>query len=540
MKDVSLEQYLLQTVVADGWRVVGVRQHHGVNVFLSALHSSSSSGIGEFLDLLPMIDWCEKIGMDIIQLLPLNDSCSDPSPYNTISSCALNPIYLKLSALPYLDQYPHLVSAIASMAPYNAFARIAYAEVLATKMQWLRSYYDEIAPRLEKDPHFFHFQSLFPWVETYSLFKALGIFFGVSGWEEWPKDYHSPTPEKRTQLLEEHRTEVTFHTALQYFCFQQLRQVREHAERHKIFIKGDVPILINRNSADVWHAPHFFDLNHTAGAPPDQYSLEGQSWGFPLFDWEVMRKEDYRFWCQRLQAAHHFYHLYRIDHAVGFFRIWGIPLHRLSKDGYFIPDDPTKFLEQGKHILGVLAATAPMLPIAEDLGSVPPEVRTCLAEMGIPGTRVMRWEVDWTRNRTKNQTGYRHPYLALEEYSPLSMTCVSTHDSETLGEWWKTHPKQASQLAHQKNWHYTPVLSQEHRKELLQDSHRTASLFHINLLQEYLALFPELVADAPEDERINIPGTLLPSNWTYRYRPSVETLTTHKGLLLAMQSLVAP
>ncbi len=530
MKHSHLEHQLLTSIVAEGWRTVGVRNHHGINVFLNAIHSTKSCGIGEFLNLLPLIDWCKKIGMDIIQLLPLNDSYLDPSPYNAISSCALNPVFLTLDALPYLEQHPQLKDAISHIsATFNHLPRTDYTAVFHAKMQWLRGYYQEIAAQLEEEQSFFNFKSAFPWVETYALFKVLLCRFN-SAWESWPEDCRSLSAEKRTQLLEEHREEIAFHTALQYFSFQQLQQVRLYAENQGVFIKGDVPILISRNSADVWHAPHFFDLNRTAGAPPDQYSVEGQNWGFPLFDWEAMRKEDYRFWCQRLHTAGHLYHLYRIDHAVGFFRIWGIPVDHPSRDGYFIPEEPTKYMEQGAHLLGVLAAASSMLPIAEDLGSVPREVRTCLTEMGIPGTRVMRWEVDWTRDRD--------PYLTLNEYQPLSMTCVSTHDSDTLGGWWHKYPEQASPLAHQKHWHYMHNLSIEHRQALLADSHRTTSLFHINILQEYLALVPEFVSPNPDEERINIPGTILPTNWTYRYRPSVETLTSHQHLLHTMQSLV--
>ncbi len=525
---IPLEQQLLESVVGEAWRQVGIRHHHGVNVFLNALRSASSLGIGEFLDLLPLIDWCKKIGLNVIQLLPLNDSSLDPSPYNAISSCALNPIFLKLSVLPHVQEYPALIDGMADMTRYNLLPRVAYNEVLAAKMRWLHDYYQAIAPRLKQDSDFLHFQSHFRWVETYALFKTLLIFYGYRGWDDWPKDIL--TPEKYPDLLKEYREEIDFHTALQFFCFQQLQEVRHHAERNSIFLMGDIPLIINRNSADVWTAPHFFDLLHTAGAPPDQYNADGQNWGFPLFNWETMQKANHSFWSQRLQIASQFFHLHRIDHAVGFFRIWGIPLNLTTKEGYFIPKDPAQALEQGTRILKFLASSSTMLPIAEDLGSVPEEVRKCLTEMGIPGIRVIRWEADWSRDS--------NPYLPLDAYSPLTMSCVSTHDSETLGGWWEGYPHEASQLAQQKGWSYGPLLLPDQRFELLKDCHHTTSLFHINLLQEYLALFPELIASHSQDERINVPGKIIPANWTYRYRPTLETLTTHEGLLSAMQSLV--
>lgn len=526
------EHELLQSITKEGWNIVGVRQHHGIAVFLNSLHSSSSGGIGEFLDLLPLIDWCQSIGMDVIQLLPLNDNCLDPSPYNGISACALNPIFLKLAALPHLEEYPDLKDRLSTLYSFNALPRIPYVDVLKGKMVWLREYFERIFPQMGNEPSFQHYRSAYPWVETYALFKALHLKFDHAPWEKWPAEFQNLTPPRRTELIEEYKKEIAFHTFLQFLCFEQLSNVREYAEQHRVFLKGDLPILISRNSSDVWHTPHFFDLSHTAGAPPDQYSQEGQNWGFPLFNWEAMRQEDYLFWRERLRYATHFYHLYRIDHAVGFFRIWGIPLGRPSKEGRFIPEESHKYLEQGALLLSMLAASSPMLPIAEDLGSVPPEVRTSLTHMGIPGTRVMRWEVDWH----KKTDG--HPFLPFNHYPPISMTCVSTHDSETLEGWWKNDPVQATVLAKTKHWHYTPELSYEHRKAILKDSHHTSSLFHINLLQEYLALYPDMIAETPEEERINIPGTILPTNWTYRYRPSLETIVSHKELLSTIRSLV--
>jgi len=527
----NLEHILLNTLCKEGWGIVGIHHHHGFDVFLNGLRTATSGGIGEYLDLIPLIDWCKKLGMDVIQLLPLNDSGLDPSPYNAISSCALNPIFLKLSALPYLDTLPALSDKIEMLYEYNIMPITAYQEVLKEKMDWLRQYIEEVAPHIEKEQEYQHFQAAFPWIESYSLFKTLLLKFDYASWETWPNEYRQPTPEKRCELNETYTNEIAFHTILQYLCFQQLIHVKEHAEKHHVFLKGDLPILISRNSSDVWQDPQFFDLLHTAGAPPDQYSTEGQNWGFPLFNWDAMRQDNYRFWKERLQAAGNFYHLYRIDHTVGFFRIWGIPLNHPSRDGHFFPSEPSQYLPQGSHILSMLAASSTMLPIAEDLGTVPPEVRICLKELGIPGTRVMRWELDWTKPPPQ-------PFIPLKEYWPLSMTCVSTHDSETLGGWWKSHSQDAARWAHHKHWHYSPELSHEHRKSYLRDSHHTSSLFHVNLLQEYLALYPELIAANPDEERINVPGTISPNNWTYRYRPTVETIVSHKGLLSDIRSLV--
>lgn len=524
-----LEEKLFNSVAEKGWRTLGVRNHHGICIFLSALRTATSGGIGEFLDLIPLVDWCHDIGMDILQLLPLNDSGFDPSPYNPFSSCALNPAYLKLSALPYLEGFPELQKEIESLYPYNSLPHTAYADVLEIKMQWLRKYFIQASPLFEKDGGVLQFKTANPWVVPYTLFKTLLFHFKGADWETWPPEFQNLKPDHFEALVIEHQKEIAFHLILQYLCFQQLSQVRLRADKKGVFLKGDLPILVSRNSVDVWHNPEFFDLTYSAGHPADQFTTEGQYWGFPLFNWENLKKIDYSFWRARLQAANNFYHAYRIDHAVGFFRIWAIPLHQPSRTGHYIPEDPNEYLAQGTKLLSVLALTSPMLPIAEDLGNVPESVKNCLMDMGIPGTRVMRWEVDWTKTPA---------FTPIKDYPPISMTCVSSHDSETLSGWWKQYPSQASEFAKEKHWIYTPKITREQLEQLLWDSHHTTSLFHINLLQEYLALFPELVAPTPEEERINTPGTMLSNNWTYRYRPNLETITTHKELFATLESLI--
>jgi 4-alpha-glucanotransferase len=214
--------------------------------------------------------------------------------------------------------------------------------------------------------------------------------------------------------------------------------------------------------------------------------------------------------------------MYRIDHVIGLFRIWAIPIGHPEIIGKFIPEDPALWIPQGKETLEMMITASPMLPIAEDLGFVQPIIRACLAELGIPGTKVMRWERLWDQDKS---------FIPYHAYPVISMTCVSTHDSPTLVQWWNTQPEEVQAFCAFKGWiGIPPQLTQEMRKEILWDSHHTASLFHINLLQEYLALFPELVWPNPEDERINIPGKVLPTNWTYRFKPSVETLISHQGL----------
>jgi 4-alpha-glucanotransferase len=503
--------------------------HHGICIPLFSIRTASSSGIGEFLDLIPLIDWCHSVGMDMIQLLPINDSNGDPSPYNAASSCALNPIYLSLHKLPYLEEHPDLQNKLQALQPFNHTQRVCYHDVLHLKMSWLRAYFDRVGLSLVTSPEFSYFVEHEPWIKSYSLFRALRDRSGGSPYQEWPPDLKNLTKETYDQLIQRAWPEMCFYIALQLLCFQQMRAVKTHAASKQVLLMGDIPFLIGADSADAWHEPDLFDLTVSAGAPADIYNVEGQYWGLPVFHWERIKKDHYLWWRIRLAAATPLYDYYRIDHVVGFFRIWSIPLAEPAKNGKFLPEDEALWTPQGRDVLEMMLKASPLKPIAEDLGTVPKEVRATLQQLGIPGTKVIRWERNWDGDEQ---------FIPFEDYPRSSLTCVSTHDSEPLELWWRDKPDEAQAFAAFKGWEYSPNLTTDQRKAILSDSHHTPSYFHINLLQEYLALFPELVWGDPEDERINIPGTQLPTNWTYRFRPSLEELDQHAALKTTLRSLI--
>jgi len=426
---------------------------NGLLIFLPALRSKNSSGIGEYLDLIPMIDWCAELGLKVIQLLPINDTGDDSSPYNAMSSCALNPNYISLpEPLPKEE-----------------------------KFEFLRQQFHHERPDLTS------FRSQNPWLQG-----------------------------------------DDFYCYLQQICFDQMRHVKEYATVRGIHLFGDIPILLSRQSVDVKSNPHLFDLSLDAGAPPDFYNLQGQHWGFPLYNWDAMRKENFHWWKQRLKVAEQFFHMVRIDHVMGLFRMWGIPKGKKPIEGHYVPIDSTLWHDQGREILKMILTATKMEPVAEDLGTVPTFVRPTLKELGICRTVVPRWERHWDGDKN---------FIPYSEYEPLSLTTVSTPDSDLIAMWWKKYPEEAAQLAKFKQWAYKPELSREQHLELLRDSHQTPSKYHVNLLQEYLTLFPELSWPDPETERINIPGTVLPTNWAYRYRPAVEEITAHKPLAKAIRDL---
>lgn len=521
---------LIHSPAGKQWQEIGIQHHHGIAIPLFSLYSSKSYGIGEYPDLMPLIDWCNSMSFDVIQLLPLNDCGDDISPYSALSAFALNPIYLGLESLPFLKEDQFLQKELIALPKITHQQKLNYHAVREIKDHFFRLYFSVCAPKILQSDSYLLFLEEAKWLKGYAVFKILKERNRGAKWETWPEEERFPTDELIDQIANKEKDKFNWHCLLQYLCDLQLKEVKAYAKKKNLHLMGDIPILIDRQSADVWQYQELFDLKFSAGAPPDQYSENGQNWGFPLYNWQAIENQEYRWWIDRLQWNKRYFHIYRIDHIVGFFRIWAIPVQQTGKEGHFIPQDESIWIEHGQKILLMMLKACDMLPIGEDLGNVPDEVRACMNTLGISGTRVMRWERKW---KEEGQ------YILPENYPFDSMTTVSTHDSETLAHWWKNYPIEAQLFATQKGWSYQYVLSHDHHREILWDSHHTASLFHINLLQEYLSLIPGLSWPTPEDERINTPGIISDDNWTYRYRVPLEEIIENKSLKHLMQELIS-
>jgi len=478
--------------LGDRWQRIGIGRHAGVAIPLFSLRTEQSCGVGEFLDLPLLFEWCSRVGMDVVQLLPLNDSGDDPSPYSGVSAFALNPIYISLSALPH-------AKGLAPFRRKNKNQRLNYQAIRAMKLDWLQDYFEQ-------------------WGEGDLASEEYATWCDE---EEWLEGY--------CRFVETGSEPLGFISWLQFICHKQLAAVADEARGRSILLMGDLPILIGRGSADVHHHPQLFDLRFSAGAPPDQYSSRGQNWGLPIYNWEAHFTSDFAWWKRRLRLAERYFDLYRLDHIVGFFRFWSIPTGKSGRKGAFRPSKSAEQMELGEKILRHLTSLTPMLPIGEDLGSVPDRVREVMLEIGIPGTKVLRWERRWKKKG--------HPCIPIRNYPQASLATVSTHDAEPLTLWWKRN-KNSATYAHQNGWPYIQPLSKEVLMAMLRQSHTAPSLFTVNPLGEYLALFPELVWDRPADERINVPGTVSRRNWSYRIRPTLEELLGHEPLQEAVRGLI--
>ena len=522
----EVKKHLLTCPSLPHWEMIGIHPHHGIALGLFSLHSKKSAGIGEFTDLYPLIDWCSLIGFDTIQLLPLNETSSDNSPYNALSSCALDPMYIGLAALPYVEDEEILQKDLANLRELFRYPFVRYDKLKKRKKDFLLHYYRLFFTKIKNTLSYNDFVSHNPWLYDYALFRVLKEQHNDLPWQRWEKKYQHLSAAAFVKLTDKNQDSIDFYIFLQYLCFSQLTKVKDYATQKNIFLKGDIPILINADSVDVWKDSSFFDLSHVAGCPPDDFNRDGQKWGFPLFNWEKQKQEGYSWWKRRLTVASSCYHMYRIDHAVGFFRIWSMLPHEDPKQGKFLPKKTKKWEQQGRDLLLMMLDATSMLPIAEDLGLIPKMTYRVLKELGICGVKIFR-----------QQQNFFKQFIPLNKYEPLSVTTLATHDLPVLQEWWIKDKRQAKKMTRFLNMAYAARISSGERLRILTASHQTSSIFHISLFQEYLALISDFVRLDSQEERINMPGKCLAKNWTYRFLPSLEEITNNEKLYEAMKKI---
>ena len=301
----------------------------GVAVPLFSLRNESDFGIGEFRDLMELADWCVANKLKIIQLLPINDTTAhfdwhDSYPYNAISAFALNPIYLNLQDL---GVEPDEVFN-EEQNQLNAFSFVDYPKVLKTKWKYLKIAFAQQWEMLQKSDEFnSFFAENEDWLMPYAEFCARRDANNTTDVNRWSEHAGEGCPE--------------FYLFLQFHCDKQLRDAVDYLHSKGILLKGDLPIGVNPQGVDVYSHPELFNCNAQAGAPPDDFAEEGQNWGFPTYNWIVMARDGYAWWRRRLQVMARYFDAYRIDHILGFFRIWEIPKGiRSGLIGHFNPALP--------------------------------------------------------------------------------------------------------------------------------------------------------------------------------------------------------
>ncbi len=538
----------------------------GVLVPLFALRGAGDLGIGDTGALRAMISWAARQHIGAVQILPVNEPGGDHSPYNLLSAMALDPLTIETvpGSLPGLTA--GAFETIVSAHPPIAGGPVDYDSVSSLKHALLQVAFTEfcLEPAGEDAARMARFEARHAgWLPDYALHRALVDWHGGSEVaDDWPAEHRSPAAARAwVQGLgdpEPFLQKVRFRVFVQWVAHEQWAAVRAYADSANVLLIGDVPVGVSRHSADVWCNPSQFDLTRTSGAPPekvfqcDPFTAQwGQNWGFPLYNWEAMSRDNFLWWRRRLRLATSIFHLLRVDHALGFFRIYsfpwrpeenarftgltqteaavltGGPLPRFIERDDTTPENRAFNQRHGEMIFKIFAEEVlPSRLLAEDLGEVAPYVRPTLDRLGIPGFKIPQWEM----------TGDHFTKGA--DYPRASVTTFATHDHPPIRVLWDDLLEQTSSDDPQ---HRAAALRQMQRfMEFCGDrslrlpapfNEKVHRAFIRGLLESNARLAIPMLPDLfGTTERFNIPGSAATLNWTCRM-PDPISAWDHKPIL---------
>ena len=564
-----------------GWKGAGT----AIPVF--ALRSEDDFGVGEFLDLKKMGDWAVLTGQTFLQLLPVNDTTmfgtlDDSYPYNANSTFALHPQFINLPAagVPVDKEYLKLQKQLNSFVK-DGRPETDYVSVNREKRRLLRKAFDANWKSLSRTKAYRNFLAANrEWLIPYSRFCALRDEFGTPDFSQWG-EFAVYDEARLERWNKSHRSETDFNCFLQFHLDAQFRQVRDYAHSKGVVLKGDLPIGISRTSADAWQFPKLFNMDSQAGAPPDAFSADGQNWGFPTYNWEEMAKDGYAWWKARLRKMSEYFDAFRIDHILGFFRIWQIPVPEKSGlAGYFSPALPysadelrswgygnrmDRFIEDPhrpgwyhpridakdlgdlyidffyrrhnefwKHNamdkLSALLGSTNMLACGEDLGMIPACVPEVMQRLNILSLEIQRMPKDPAQTFADPA---RYPYGCV--------CTTSTHDMSPIRAWWE-EDRSLSQRFYNEALGCggaAPYFCEPWVCRRIVEQHLWSPAMLVILpLQDWLSISPELrYKGNPADERINVPA--IPRyHWDYRMHLSLEELLAAKDFNTDVATLV--
>ena len=328
---------------ATHWRGAGV----AVPVF--SLRTEKSGGIGEFPDIKKLVDWAKLTGLKLVQLLPLNETVAthswiDTYPYKSISSIALHPVYLNINKIGVLEDENLMIGFAHALSGFNALETVRYDDIHKIKSKFFKLIFDQQKELFLADPPYLKFfDENEDWLVPYAAFCYLRDQNKTANFRCWT-NYSTYNQEEIRQLCLSERkwySDIAVHYFIQYHAHKQLFEAAEYARQNGVVLKGDIPIGISPDSVEAWTHPELFNLDQQAGAPPDEFADLGQNWGFPTYNWGKMAEDNFAWWDQRLRQMSRYFDATRIDHILGFFRIWEIPLNQIQGImGHFRPALP--------------------------------------------------------------------------------------------------------------------------------------------------------------------------------------------------------
>ncbi|MBC7872773.1 MAG: 4-alpha-glucanotransferase [Ferruginibacter sp.] len=347
------------TILHDGFVHLGNNtwKGSGVAIPVFSLRSKNSFGVGEFSDIKLLVDWAKASGLKLIQLLPINNTMStyswmDSYPYSAISAFALHPLYINLAKVAGKEYADQLSSLKIKQEQLNDLAEVDYEEVMKFKFPVLKKLYEVMGEEcFESDDYKHFFRENKHWLESFAAFCYLRDKYGTSNFEEWKTNgiYNKTEIDKLCSPKSTVFKEVSFYYFNQFHLHLQLKEAVDYAHKKGIVLKGDIPIGISRNSCDAWVSPGMYNMCWQAGAPPDDFTAVGQNWSFPTYNWKRMQEDGFAWWKQRFEQMSNYFDAFRIDHILGFFRIWSIPANAVQGImGRFVPCLPVHINEFGE------------------------------------------------------------------------------------------------------------------------------------------------------------------------------------------------
>ena len=569
----------------------------GTVIPVFSLRSVGSFGVGDFGDLKMMIDWCDKTRQRVLQVLPINDTnmtgtWQDSYPYNSISIYALHPQYCDLRQLPPIKDEAKRKEFEQLRQELNALPQIDYERMFKGKMDYLHTVFAQEWTKVQRSAAYKHFfEENKEWLEPYAAFCYYRDLYGTAEFAKWPV---GATVESTQKPTFKDKKQLQFWYFVQYNLDQQMRAVHAYARAHRVILKGDIPIGISRDGVEAWVEPKYFNLNGQAGAPPDPFSADGQNWGFPTYNWDEMLADGCQWWVRRFRKMAQYFDAYRIDHVLGFFRIWEIPVPEKSglmgqfapalgmsleeiesygvafNNGLFLVDHKRndrwhpriavqyqeaykQLSEEQKFCFNNLYndyfyRRNNQYWYQEAMKKLPrltqaTRMLVCAEDLGmVPDC------VPWVMNELRilsleiqsmpKESKYRFGRLSHNPYR--SVCTISTHDMPTLRQWWDEDEERTQD-------YYSTILRRNGEaphplpgwlaKDIVSRHLTSPSMLCLLSLQDWLAIDEKLRLPDQNAERINIPAN--PRHyWRYRMHLTIERLLDADDLNDEIQQLI--
>jgi 4-alpha-glucanotransferase len=508
----------------------------GVLIPLFSIPSERSWGIGEIGDIAAIARWLDAGGQRILQLLPINEMPpGESSPYSALSAMAIDPQFITIDHVEdfvAMGGEAQLEPALrAQLDAVRIASTIQYAGVRELKHVVLRRCFARFhdtewiggTRRAAAFRSYVAEQSW--WLEEYALFRALHARHEEHAWTGWPEPLRSREPVALEAARAELANEILFRQYLQWIAGDQWATAR--AQAGDIALLGDLPFMVSGDSADIWARQDEFRMDASVGVPPDAFSDTGQDWGLPVYRWDVFAQRDFDWLRDRARRNADLFDGYRVDHLVGFYRTYFRP-HDGSPPQFTPPDEAAQ-LALGESVLGVLRGPGAEI-IAEDLGVIPEFVRASLMRLSVAGYKVFRWERQW---HVEGQ-----PFKDPVDYPAISVATSGTHDTEPIVIWWQDAPR-AEREAVVAIPSVRDRLTEDDRASI--DAPGLPHAIHEALLEALYASGSDTLILPIQDifgwrDRINQPGTVGETNWTWRLPwPSDRMRTEGMAMEVAKQ-----